>query len=1700
MKILKLIFDNRFVLYFTENQQYTNNTLTTMAKNYFKNIMSFLKNNSKNTKKIFFSFLFVLLFAHNSIGQVTITKPNLPITVCSGFPSAYNNLGNIVITETANTNFSNTAGARSLVFTIPTNFEFNPSVGTATGNGQNVTITSTVVTATQITINYTCTATNKADVVTISGIQVRAINVASTGNITCTAVNTGTVNGLVVGTTLTNTLTSTVQSTPTIANASTDQSLTACTTTATLAGNTPTSGAGLWTVIAGTATITTPSSPTSGITGLALNATATLRWTISNGCGSSFDDVDITTISGPGCHVYCTPTSTGNTYPISNVTFAGINNNSSATVTAGPFYQDFSAITGNVTAGNTYTFTATATGVSPNSFGIYVFADWNNNGDFSDDAGPYTIGTYTTNSATLSGSITIPIDAYIGTTRIRVANQFNVVPSPCPTAGTFQDEDYSLTITAAPPCVAPTTQPTVLILTPSGTSISGSFTAAPPTAPQGYLVVMNTTGVAPTGLISNGTTYAIGSSIGVGNTVVDTDTNTTFIAGGLNNLTTYYFYVYSMNNICTGGPLYNTNPTVLINNATTTAVTPTPCIPVTTSPQNSSKYISRVAFIGTLNDTNNTSTFSAITLGYQDFTGLATKAIQAQGEGVNLIVESTGGRAKLKAWIDWNKDGDYDDSGEFIYGPGSAGISSTFGFVIPSGTVPGDYRIRVRTYNSFYNDGNPMNGNPDEYFGYNFNSCEIFDGGTFSGFPTTEYGEAEDYLFTVIQRCDANITSTTEGQVCGSGTTTLTATATAGTTQYRWYAAATGGAQLTGSPTATGSWTTPSIGTTTTYYVTAWNGSCESLVRTPVIARVNPIPTLTFTPAAPEVCGENTIVTLTAGGDKQQFDLINEKFEGGSLGVFSNVNSDANSATIDGQTKWTNRNSTYIPNGNSWKPAISTGLAPNKFALATSDSPTRPTNDVENSLITGVLNSSGYLNLTLDLKFYYSRYYPDATNTTEEYVAIQVSTNGGGAWTDIQRFTADTGIGTQFTSLSYPINGYINQTNLKFRVIHHSFADATGMLPDGVAIDDVRVYGDKALNTAFDWSGASLPDAYTDAACTISYTTGTPLATVYVKPTLAQLEMGTYTFTASAILANGCTASTPITITNKSKVWKGTTNNDWNTASNWLPVGVPDANTCVVIPTGTTSKIMNTPDALAKNLTVKAPTGNLELQTSKNLTVTDFIKVEAGATFNVRDNANLVQINDVANTGNINMERIANIRSLDFVYWSTPVNSFSTSAISPLTAASNIYKWEPTTVTGYTSNFGNWAFANETMVLGKGYIVRGPSTYTSTLQDYTATFTGVPNNGSKTTSILRSTYTGAPYSGPTATLVTLNDDNWNLLGNPYPSSISADSFLSTNSANLAGFIKIWTHGALPVSAIDSFYEHYAYNYVSSDYITYNLLGGTVPGFDGYIPAGQGFFVLMNDAATTSETVSFTNSMRNSSYRNDQFYRNSESNTKNRIWIDLLDSNNVSTRTLLGYATNATDGFDNLYDAIAMGVKSKFELYSLIDSAEMKIQGKSLPFNQNDKILLGFSAPKNDTYTIAIASLDGLFKDKNQKIFLEDTYLKKTYDLTDAPYQFSADMGRFNDRFILKYSKKESGPDTSSLSDINVSTSTTINVKSNIYNITEVEIFDIQGKRLFNSENIGNKELEIIQLKPTLNVLLVKVTLENGEVQTKKIIY
>ncbi|KAA5542945.1 Ig-like domain-containing protein [Adhaeribacter rhizoryzae] len=102
----------------------------------------------------------------------------------------------------------------------------------------------------------------------------------------------------------------------------------------------------------------------------------------------------------------------------------------------------------------------------------------------------------------------------------------------------------------------------------------------------------------------------------------------------------------------------------------------------------------------------------------------------------------------------------------------------------------------------------------------------------------------------------------TSKTICGPGAITLTASGAPTTGSYRWFTSSTGGTPITNATSAT--FTTPVLSTTTTYYVSVVNGTCES-ARVPVTATVNPLPKILVATNATTITSGGT-ATLTASG------------------------------------------------------------------------------------------------------------------------------------------------------------------------------------------------------------------------------------------------------------------------------------------------------------------------------------------------------------------------------------------------------------------------------------------------------------------------------------------------------------------------------------------------------------------------------------------------------------------------------------------------------------------------------------------------------------------------------------------------------------------------------------------------------------------------------------------------------------------
>ena len=529
--------------------------------------------------------------------------------------------------------------------------------------------------------------------------------------------------------------------------------------------------------------------------------------------------------------------------------------------------------------------------------------------------------------------------------------------------------------------------------------------------------------------------------------------------------------------------------------------------------------------------------------------------------------------------------------------------------------------------------------------------------------------------------------------------------------------------------------------------------------------------------------------------------------------------------------------------------------------------------------------------------------------------------------------------------------------------------------------------------------------------------------------------------------------------------------------------------------------------------------GNLEVKLNKILTIgaDDYVfafnRLTLDGILNINNTGQLIQINETdTNNGDYSgtkfrMDRTTLARNFDYVYWSAPTENV---AVNSLPNALR-YEWNPT-FANTNGTFGNWTGASGTMVRGKGYIARA-SNGSATAVPLTATFTGKPHNGQFTTPISRGNYDGpdfdADLTNPDNFDTTRFDDNWNLVGNPYPSAIDAEEFLVLNQTKIEGSIWVWKHGLAPTSTTSPFYNNFQYNYWTSDYIKYNGLGSTEPdSFAGKIGAGQGFMVNMLHSATTPNTLAFENSLRADAllmpYDNTDFYRNAQwfSQQKHRIWLDIVNTTNGnSERTLVGYASQATNGRDHLYDCIHK-ITGELSIYSLLQDEPYSIQGKGLPFTGNDRIPLGVYVNTPGTYAIALYKTDGLFAGQ-QPIYLEDKVAGVFHNLKNSPYTVTLPKGELNTRFVLRYSI----PGNPILNLDSVAYEATIKVVAQQRVISvqaeepiqEVMVYDLQGRLLTHLTAVHDLKAQTSPIEVEQQTLIVKIVLETGAVMTQKVV-
>jgi hypothetical protein len=487
-----------------------------------------------------------------------------------------------------------------------------------------------------------------------------------------------------------------------------------------------------------------------------------------------------------------------------------------------------------------------------------------------------------------------------------------------------------------------------------------------------------------------------------------------------------------------------------------------------------------------------------------------------------------------------------------------------------------------------------------------------------------------------------------------------------------------------------------------------------------------------------------------------------------------------------------------------------------------------------------------------------------------------------------------------------------------------------------------------------------------------------------------------------------------------------------------------------------------------------------------NVTLSNTITVASGSSFTLNNNANLYQSNPLAiNIGNIIVKRQSNpLIRLDYTLWSSPVTGQGLYAFSPFTFANRFYNYDTSSnlysnttlgmnVIGTNGSGVNGTDSNNVpFISGKGYLIRLPYNHPTAPVIFNGSFTGVPNNGTKTVTLANVSAT----------------QQFNLVGNPYPSPISIAQFALDNAINIESTLYFWRK---------------TNNTASPSYCTWNttsgLFGDNGEAFtntpNGVIQTGQGFLVEAKDGASVLE---FNNGQRVVNNAN-QFFRTNTAATpttqSDAIWLNLTGTGAEFSQAVVSYFTDATLGTD-AYDSKYFN-DGPVALNMIIGTTEYVIQGRP-SFQSTDVVPLNYKVITAGSYTFAIDHVEGLFT-AGQLIYIKDNQVG-TYHNLSSPFTFTSAAGTFANRFELVYQ-------TALATNCNDFTANSINVikkqndvviNSGAAIMKEVTIYDIRGRVLVAKTSINASETSI-NVGTTNQVLLVQVTTTEGVKAIKKVL-
>ncbi|MBK8601085.1 MAG: choice-of-anchor D domain-containing protein [Flavobacterium sp.] len=511
---------------------------------------------------------------------------------------------------------------------------------------------------------------------------------------------------------------------------------------------------------------------------------------------------------------------------------------------------------------------------------------------------------------------------------------------------------------------------------------------------------------------------------------------------------------------------------------------------------------------------------------------------------------------------------------------------------------------------------------------------------------------------------------------------------------------------------------------------------------------------------------------------------------------------------------------------------------------------------------------------------------------------------------------------------------------------------------------------------------------------------------------------------------------------------------------------------------------------------------------------------------------------DVTSAGSIERDQQGQSNMFNYNYWCSPVGALSTTANNTAYTVSGVMRdgtdpnniqpitWttgyngaatSPITLSSYwifkfqnlSPEYANWAAVgnNGTLQAAQGYTMKGTAAATES-QNYT--FVGKPNNGTITT----------PIAG----------GNLNLCGNPYPSALDADAFITANSSVMTGAVYFWEH-------FNTNNSHNLLDY-QGGYAARNLVGGTPPvaptGISGlgsssripsrFIPVGQGFLVY---AGATGGNITFNNNQRsfiketnassNVMFRHnnqsvsvvDRNFDNSEdeivdNNNFAKIRLGFNSVNGYHRQILLGFMDNlATEGFDPGYDATQLDSQPN-DLYFTNSGFNLVIQGVDA-FDSSKILPLSVKNGLEGNVEFVLDATENF--DENQNIYIHDNVTDQYHDIRNGNFEINLPIGTFDTRFSLRFTSTSLDTNDFDLSEevlvkfTNSNDTITINNGTLDATVQTVDLYNMLGQsiRTWEVKNADQKKIQIPVTNVSTGTYIVKVHTTKGDLSSKIII-